>query len=400
MSFKIWELGLKRGTLMRIRHILPEFGRVPRDSWKDSLSGIVRSALTIAIRQAKDIDCNVQFFGLQRDGPRSQYYLENVEVRTTPGWRFGRWNQNDWRYFLPLSLLAVSSHVDILHAHDNPYLLLLPRARKRILHFHTPISGRVTPSFVKASQRADHIVCNSSFIRDDFLSVVSYPQDRISVVHNAVEIDLFRDGARPLRADLGIAHNAGVILFVGQVSWEKGLIHLIRAFSQIEYECELIVAGGNDLWQTINSPTVRDTGQTRLTEYEKEVRAVAKDWSVHFLGTVPTKELRHVYAACDVFVCPSEWPEPFGMVNVEAMAAGKPVIASHTGGIPEIVVDGVTGFLVTPASPSALADALDSLLADEKRRIEMGEAGYQRAKTHFTWDRALAQLRSIYEQVD
>ena len=381
---------------MKIRHALPEFGRVPRDSWRDSLSGIVRSALTIATRQARITDYYVQFLGLQRDGPRSHYRLENVDIRTTPGWSFGQWNKNDWRYFLPLTLMAVESRVDILHVHDNPYLLSLPRARRRILHFHTPISNRATPSFVAAAQRSDHIVCNSGYIRDDFLSVASFPLDRISVVHNAVDIDLFKGGDQSLRTELGIAKDSKVVLFVGQTSWEKGLIHLVRALANVREKCELIVAGGNDLWQTMDSPSQRVMGETRLTDYEMEVREEASGLPVHFLGTVPTKELSRVYAACDIFVCPSEWPEPFGMVNIEAMAAGKPVIASRTGGIPEIVEDGETGLLVEPANPQELANALDFLLANRNRCTEMGKAGYVQVSTHFTWKRVLDQLEDIY----
>ncbi len=241
---------------------------------------------------------------------------------------------------------------------------------------------------------ADHVICNSEYIRGDLLKAVPYPREKTSVVHNAVDLAIIEGGNSDLRTRLGIEAHTKVLLFVGQLSPLKGLIHLVRALRLIDQEIALIVAGGSDLWQTINDPVIRMI--LRMSEYEMKVRESAEGLTVHFLGTVPTNELKNVYAAADIFVCPSEWPEPFGMVNVEAMAAGKPVVASRTGGIPEIIEDGLTGLLVEPANPAALASAINQLLADGELRRKMGEAGYARARDYFNWERVLVEIESVY----
>lgn len=379
---------------MKIRHVLPEFGRVPRDLLSDSMSGIVRAAVTIATRQSRKSANRVELLGLNRDMPSDSFRLEQAEMWATRGLGFGRWNTMDWRYFLPLYLRSMRRAVDVLHVHDNPFLLASPRAAKRVLHFHTPISSRVNEAFMASAARADHVICNSEYIRGDFLKSVPYPYEKTSVVHNVVDPAIIEGGNSHLRARLGIEEHTTILLFVGQLSPLKGLIHLVRALRLIDQEVALIVAGGSDLWQTINDPIERTV--VRMSKYEMEVREEVEGLPVHFLGTVPTNELKNVYASADIFVCPSEWPEPFGMVNVEAMAAGKPVIASRIGGIPEIVAHGETGLLVEPADPLALARGVEQLMADEQLRRSMSVAGYARARDYFNWERVLAEIETVY----
>jgi glycosyltransferase involved in cell wall biosynthesis len=359
------------------------------------MSGIVRAAVTIATRQSRDVANQVELLGLNRDLPRDSFKLERAEMWATRGLSFGRWRTMDWRYFLPLYLRSLRRSVDIMHVHDNPFLLASPRAARRILHFHTPISSRVNEAFVSSTLRADHVICNSEHIRNDFLKVVPYSRSQTSVVHNAVDFKMIEGGNATLKTRLVIQEDTSVLLFVGQLSREKGLIHLIHSLHEIDHNIALVVAGGSDLWQTINDPVNRTSAG--MSDYEMAVRKAAEGLPVYFLGTVPTNELKHVYWLADIFICPSEWPEPFGMVNVEAMAAGKPVVASRTGGIPEIVVDGVTGLLVEPANPSSLAQAINKLLSDQSLREAMGKAGYERACNHFSWERVLEEIQMVYE---
>lgn len=380
---------------MRIRHILPEFGRIPRDLLNDSMSGIVRSAVTIATRQSTTMGYQVELLGLNRDTPADSFQLQGVEMWATRGLKIGRWNTMDWRYFLPLYIRSMRRSADIAHVHDNPFLLNMPRADKQILHFHTPISTRVNDAFVRSAMTADYVICNSEYIRRDFLESVPFAPHRTRVVHNAVDLRLFESNSVNLKERIGIEKNKKVILFVGQLSWQKGLIHLINALSLIRDDVALIVAGGSDLWQTINDPIKR--AAVEASDYELAVRKAARGLPVYFLGTVPTRELKHVYASCDVFVCPSEWPEPFGMVNVEAMAASKPIVASRIGGIPEIVEDGETGLLVEAGKPKSFARALNQLLADDDYRMRLGNAGYVRAREYFNWERVLEEVVEIYQ---
>jgi glycosyltransferase involved in cell wall biosynthesis len=106
-----------------------------------------------------------------------------------------------------------------------------------------------------------------------------------------------------------------------------------------------------------------------------------------------------VFAAFDIFVLPSILPEPFGLVVIEAMASGKPVVATAPGGPSETVVDGETGFLVPPSDASAMVQALEVLLADPQRRVSMGDAGRRRACEMFSLPRYVTEFEELYDAV-
>jgi starch synthase len=112
---------------------------------------------------------------------------------------------------------------------------------------------------------------------------------------------------------------------------------------------------------------------------------------------LPVDEVVQLYSHAAVFVCPSIY-EPFGLINLEAMACSTPVVASRVGGIPEVVVDGETGLLVEPGDPAALAAALRRVLDDPARAARMGEAGRRRVEAHFSWDRIADRTLEVYQQ--
>jgi starch synthase len=217
----------------------------------------------------------------------------------------------------------------------------------------------------------------------------------VKVVHNGVDLSKYVAEHGDVRASLGIPQGKTVILFAGQISPLKGTLNLMKAFSKIaDDSLHLVIAGSSTLWQTVDWQ-----GDDYQSEYEKQVRALSANLPVQFLGKIAAGRMPQVYQAADIFVCPSVWPEPFGMVNIEAMAAGKPVIASRVGGIPEIVVDGETGIMVEPDDPDALATALRNLIDDPSLRAQMGRAGYQRAVHQFTWEKMLDELNALYQQL-
>lgn len=378
--------------LPMIRHVLPEFGRVPVDLETESMSGIVKVAVTLAVKQAVTRP-RVQLWGLNRDYNRRHYTMAGVDVFTHPGFPLLKMGKNDWRYFVPMYLSALRSRVDILHVHDNPFLLALPRAKRRVLHYNTPISPRISAAFVQAQKKADLVICSSKYLRDDLLQYVNYPQDRVYVLYNGVDIKLFDEPRQDLRRKLGISKSTIVLLYAGQISKEKGLIHVIRAMRILteKYPIHLLVAGSSTLWQSINA-----SDDKAISPYEIEVHQASIGLPVNFLGKVPSSGLSSIYHAADIFVCPSEWPEPFGIVNVEAMASGKPVVASRVGGIPEIVVDGVTGFLTEPANSGCLVQNIQHLIDNPTLRLDMGIAGKKRAAQIFSWDTLVQQLDQIY----
>lgn len=172
----------------------------------------------------------------------------------------------------------------------------------------------------------------------------------------------------------------GRVLFVGRVTRAKGLAELIRAVNAVE-GCTLEVCG--DGWWL---PAAR-----RLAE------RLGVSGRVRFLGWSSDSELSEAYERAAVVAVPSIWPEPFGIVGLEAMAHGRPVVASRTGGIPDWLLDGVTGVLTPPGDFRALAAALERLLGDRELRARMGAAGAERARRLFTADAHIAEIERVNE---
>jgi glycosyltransferase involved in cell wall biosynthesis len=173
------------------------------------------------------------------------------------------------------------------------------------------------------------------------------------------------------------------VLFVGRISEQKGIFPLLEAVRALPADVELVLCA--------SSP---DTPEL-LARLEAAVAGRAR---VRWINAMlPVDEVVQLYSHAAAFVCPSIY-EPFGLINLEAMACGTPVIATRVGGIPEVVVDGETGWLVEPGDPAALAEALGRALADPERGRRMGEAGRRRVEAHFTWERIAERTLDVYRQ--
>ena len=380
---------------MRVRHILPGFGRLPSDPEAGAMSGVVGVAYNLA-RQQAGRGWDAELFGLAApDAPSGSRALGGgLRVTAVRPWGWLKIGGYDYRYFAPAAIrLFKAGQADIQHVYSNPYHLALGRAVHRVLHYQTPIS-EVVPAYQRAMRRADAVICCSEFIRGQFVRHVEYPSGRIYVVPNGVDLERFRPGDRAaVRARLGISESELVVLFVGQVNEAKGLLHLVKAFRRLapDWGARLLVAGSAGLWGGA------DTWQGQ-TSYERRVAEAAQDLPVTFLGKTPQAEMPGIYQAADIFVCPSAWDEPFALVNLEAMATGLPVIATLAGGSPEAVVDGITGLLVPPSDASALAGALSKLLENPNLRRKMGEAGLKRIQA-FGWPAVAAGIERIYADI-
>ena len=167
------------------------------------------------------------------------------------------------------------------------------------------------------------------------------------------------------------------MLFVGRIVPEKGLAHLLQAMTRMNVPARLIVNGD---------------GPERLP-MESLVRQLGLEERVEFIGWTAPDGLRASYAAADVVVVPSLWPEPFGLVGIEAMAHGKPVVAFRSGAIPEWLDDGTTGYAVATGDVDGLARRLDELIGDRGLRAGMGRAARARAMRDFSRVRHLATMR-------
>jgi starch synthase len=252
-----------------------------------------------------------------------------------------------------------------------------------------------------AFEAADAVIAVSGGMRSDILR--SYPaldESRVHVVYNGIDLDRWKpvDDRDTVRA-LGIDPDRPSVVFVGRITRQKGLPYLLRAAALLPPEVQLVLCAGAP-----DTPGI-------LAEVTELVEALQKERSgvVWIDRLLPQPELSAVLTAGTVFVCPSVY-EPLGIVNLEAMACGLPVVGTATGGIPEVVADGVTGRLVpidqltdgtgTPTDPEVfvadLARTLTEVLADPDRAAEMGRAGRVRAEEMFSWGQIAASTREIY----
>jgi starch synthase len=254
-----------------------------------------------------------------------------------------------------------------------------------------------------AIEAADAVIAVSRSMRDDVLRV--YPAvdpERVRVVHNGIDPEeFFPDPGTAALERQGLDPGAPYVLFVGRVTRQKGITYLLQAARDIDAAAQVVLCAG-----------AADT-----PDFEREVRAQVDEVSRARPGVVwieemlPRPELVQLMSHAAVFVCPSIY-EPFGLINVEAMACAVPVVASAVGGVPEIVEDGETGFLVpfepsgdalgSPKDPEAfaagIAGGVNELLAAPARAKRMGAAGRRRALAEFTWTAVARKTVEVYEQ--
>ncbi|MFI0806342.1 glycogen synthase [Streptomyces echinatus] len=243
-----------------------------------------------------------------------------------------------------------------------------------------------------AIEAADAVIAVSGAMREDILAC--YPAldpARVHVVHNGIDTRLYRPapGTDALTRH-GIDPARPYVLFVGRITRQKGVPQLLRAVRDIDPGAQVVLCAG-----------AADTPETdrEFQELFEELRRVRAGvfWIPQML---PRPEVIQLLTRAAVFVCPSVY-EPLGIVNLEAMACGTPVVASRVGGIPEVVEDGRTGLLVDADDDfvPGLARALDTVLADPEAARRMGEAGRARAVGEFGWDAVARRTAKLYEEV-
>jgi glycosyltransferase involved in cell wall biosynthesis len=214
----------------------------------------------------------------------------------------------------------------------------------------------------------DRYIAPSEFVKNELIKK-GFPPAKLRVLPFGLD-------ARGITPAIG--WDEGYVLYVGQLAEEKGVWMLLRAAKNLpQIKFKLVGCGG---------------------EEERMKRAAAALNNVEFVGFVSGEALWSLYRRARCLVVPSLWQEVFGLVALEAMAAGKPVIASNIGGLPEIVVDRVTGLLVQPGSLPELSEAIQRLSTDHKMAREMGLAGRERALRDFTNEKHYEGLMKIYAE--
>lgn len=255
-----------------------------------------------------------------------------------------------------------------------------------------------------AFEAADTVIAVSDGMRRDILA--AYPSldpTKVVTIYNGIDLERWQ----PLRDDeraraLGIDPDRPAVVFVGRITRQKGLPYLLRAARMLPPEVQVILCAGAP-----DTPEILAEVTGLVEQLQRE-----RDGVVWIDRLLPNDELRIALTASTVFVCPSIY-EPLGIVNLEAMACGLPVVGTATGGIPEVIVDGVTGRLVpiqqvqdgtgTPTDPEAfvadLAAALTEVVSDPARAAAMGQAGRERAETSFGWPAIAEQTRDVYRSL-
>ena len=262
-----------------------------------------------------------------------------------------------------------------------------------------------------AYEAASGIIAVSNGMREDILRC--YPAvdpERVKVVHNGIDLEAWKhpqgqeadaQAAATLKR-LGIDPDRPTVVFVGRITRQKGLPHLLRACEQLPADVQVILCAGAP-----DTPEIKAEVEGLVARLREKRTGVV--WIEEML---PRPELIAVLAASDVFVCPSVY-EPLGIVNLEAMAVGLPVVGSATGGIPDVIVDGETGLLVpieqvqdgtgTPIDPARfeadLAERLTTLVTDTEAAKAMGQAARRRVEEHFAWEAIAQRTMDVYNWV-
>jgi starch synthase len=263
------------------------------------------------------------------------------------------------------------------------------------------ISGEIERT---AFEAADAVIAVSHGMRADILR--SYPAidpARVRVVHNGIDLERWFPVDQPeLVKSFGVDPTRPSVIFVGRITRQKGLPYLLAAARRLPPEVQLILCAGAP-----DTPEILAEVQAGVAALQAERSGVI--WIDRLLSQ---PELAALLSASTTFVCPSVY-EPLGIVNLEAMACGLPVVGTATGGIPEVVADGVTGRLVpirqvddgtgTPVDPEQfvtdLAAALTAVVADPAAARVMGIAGRQRAEAEFSWGSIAERTRAIYAEL-
>jgi len=291
-----------------------------------------------------------------------------------------------------MALAALEATPDVIHAHSYGYFptfsgafAQLMRSIPLVVTTHSDPGGsslskrvfdRVVPALT--IRRAHRVIALTS-VEAGHLRRLGVHPDRIRIIPNGVDLSEF--AGLPTRRSSGETMK---LLFVGRCyPRQKGLEYLVRALALLPARPTVKLSIIGEDWGGVEG-------------LQSLARAVGVERQVTFRGPLPRDEVVRAFASTDIFVLPSLF-EPFGIVLLEAMAAGVPVVASRVGGIVEVVEDGKTGLLVPPADPAGLAEALELLISDPGlRRVMAAEA--RRAASRYSWDLVIPRIIGVYQE--
>jgi len=360
------------------------------------------------------IDVDVHCFGKPRGEPDVQAHSADPALTAAGA------NAALLTMSTDLSMAATAGNADVVHSHTwyanfGGHVAKLLYGLPHVVTTHSlePLrpwkaeqlgGGYALSSFCErtAIEAADAVVAVSAGMADDVLRC--YPAvdpGRLRVVHNGIDTDEYQQTSdRSILLEHGIDLDRPLVIFVGRITRQKGLPYLLKAAHGFHPDAQLAV-----LASAADTPEIADEVEAGIDDLQEK-----RDGVYWIRQMVPKPDLIQLFSAATVFVCPSIY-EPMGIVNLEAMACETAVVATRTGGIPEVVADGETGILVPidpdPADPygaprdadafaASFADAVNTLIADPARSAAMGAAGRRRAVEHFSWTAIAERTRDLY----
>jgi len=254
-----------------------------------------------------------------------------------------------------------------------------------------------------AYQNADGVIAVSRAMREDVHELYGVPFEKVRVIPNGIDVEAYQPTRKPeVLEKYGISSERPYILFVGRITHQKGITHLLSALEHLDEEVQAVLCA--------TDPDTKEIGwevEQRIAELRSEGREIV--WISEF---VPTADVVPLYSQAALFVCPSIY-EPFGIINLEAMACGTPVVATQVGGIKEVVKHEETGLLVPfdlkcpeEHAPQAaaqfardLAGAIKSLMAVPEQRAAMGRKARARVEQRFSWKSVARQTLEFYQDI-
>ena len=254
-----------------------------------------------------------------------------------------------------------------------------------------------------AIEMADAVIAVSEETKIDVLKHFNVNKNKVKVIYNGINLKQYKTTSVTSTLDeYGIFKTKPYVLFVGRITRQKGIIHLVNAIKYIDPETQIVLCAG--------APDTKEIGK----EMEDAVNAVKKTRkNVIWIDKMLEKEqIIQLYSHADVFCCPSIY-EPFGIINIEAMACNTAVVASAVGGIKEVVVDGETGILVPleqqnvapfePVNPDKfsrdLANGINKVISNESLKETMAKNGRQRVEDYFDWEAIAKQVEALYKSL-
>ena len=254
-----------------------------------------------------------------------------------------------------------------------------------------------------AIEMADAVIAVSKETKEDVLKYFNVDEEKVKVIYNGINLSEYVITSETSTLErFGVDASKPYVLFVGRITRQKGIIHLVNAIKYIDPETQIVLCAGAP-----DTPEIAKEMEDSVNEVKKTRKNVI--WIDEML---PKKEVIQLYSHADVFCCPSIY-EPFGIINIEAMACNTAVVASAVGGIKEVVVNGETGILIPveqqteapfePVNPDKfardLAEGVNTVINNKELRKKMEINGRKRVEEHFDWVAIAAQVEALYKSL-